>query len=413
MKQALLTLVVLLFCLYSFSQILISGEIRPRSEFRYGYNTLRSETGKAAFFVSQRSRINFSFNNEKVSTLVSIHDVRIWGEEPIKSAQYLTVALNESWIKWIINKKLTVKAGRQCIGYDNNRIFGKANWNQRPKKHDAVIISYTNKRWKLDIGNSFNQTSEKIIGNIYYTGTNNYKHLNYAWGCFEDATVRVSGLALIEGFQIDESSTKYRYTNGTNASFKVFKTIKFQISVYYQFGELASNTPISANLTNIEASGKVFNSTLCTGIERTSGHNYEKNNHTERYFATPYGAKHWINGTMDYFKKKEDTGGAGLTDCYVCIKHKIKDNLELAIDYHSFLSSQRYYIETSNMKAGKYLATEIDILMRKKIDRLKFEFGYSILKGTKNLSYHKAGDYKKLNHWCYLMLTYTPVFSNT
>jgi len=44
----------------------LSGEIRPRYENRYGFSSLRSEADKAGNFISQRSRINFDFKNEKM-----------------------------------------------------------------------------------------------------------------------------------------------------------------------------------------------------------------------------------------------------------------------------------------------------------------------------------------------------------
>ena len=63
----------------SYGQFTLSGEIRPRAEFRNGFKTLNTEANDPAFFIEQRSRINFGYKNEKLGFKLSLQDVRIWG----------------------------------------------------------------------------------------------------------------------------------------------------------------------------------------------------------------------------------------------------------------------------------------------------------------------------------------------
>ena len=61
------------------AQFSLSGEIRPRAEFRNGFKTLNTETSSPAFFVEQRTRLNFGYAKEKLSFKVSLQDIRTWG----------------------------------------------------------------------------------------------------------------------------------------------------------------------------------------------------------------------------------------------------------------------------------------------------------------------------------------------
>ena len=45
-------------------EVTLSGEIRPRFEYRHGYKTLSADGAKAASFISQRTRLNGFFANE-------------------------------------------------------------------------------------------------------------------------------------------------------------------------------------------------------------------------------------------------------------------------------------------------------------------------------------------------------------
>ena len=104
----------------------LSGEIRPRYENRYGFSSLRSEADKAGNFISQRSRINFDFKNEKMIFKVILQNVRVWGDVSTLSSDDTVIAFQQAWGEAIISEKLRLKLGAQEIAYDNERIFGSS-----------------------------------------------------------------------------------------------------------------------------------------------------------------------------------------------------------------------------------------------------------------------------------------------
>ena len=60
-------------------QFSLSGEIRPRAEYRHGYRTLASIDQDPAFFIDQRTRLNFDYNAEAYLFKVSIQAFHVFG----------------------------------------------------------------------------------------------------------------------------------------------------------------------------------------------------------------------------------------------------------------------------------------------------------------------------------------------
>ena len=117
----------------------LSGEIRPRYENRYGFSSLRSEADKAGNFISQRSRINFDFKNEKMIFKVILQNVRVWGDVSTLASDDTCYCIScKHGERESISEKLRLKIGRQEIAYDDERIFGSSGWAQQARSHDAL-----------------------------------------------------------------------------------------------------------------------------------------------------------------------------------------------------------------------------------------------------------------------------------
>lgn len=97
---------------FSNSQFVLSGEFRPRFEFRDGHKQLMNEDENPTLIMTQRSRLNFGYNNQKISTKLSLQDVRIWGETSSKE-DVPGVHVIEAWTELLFNQYLSLKLGRQ------------------------------------------------------------------------------------------------------------------------------------------------------------------------------------------------------------------------------------------------------------------------------------------------------------
>jgi len=73
-------LVVLTLPNFSFAQLEIGADIRPRFEYRHGFNNLFPDNAEPAAFVVQRSRLNVTYTLDNLDIMMSIQDVSTWGD---------------------------------------------------------------------------------------------------------------------------------------------------------------------------------------------------------------------------------------------------------------------------------------------------------------------------------------------
>ena len=130
MKTKFLILIIGLISVQTFAQLTLSGEFRPRTEFRNGYKTLNPSDVDPALFTSQRLRLNTKYATEKYTFFVSLQDVRVWGDvKQLNTADNNGLALHEAW--GLVNfDGVSLKAGRQETVYDDSRMFGNVGWAQ-------------------------------------------------------------------------------------------------------------------------------------------------------------------------------------------------------------------------------------------------------------------------------------------
>lgn len=407
MERIYLLIVALLVYSSLFSQISITGELRPRAEFRDGYLTLRGDNSDPAFFVSQRNRLNLSYNSEKYSAFIAFQDVRVWGDEKF-NAYNPSVALHETWAKLYLSENWTLKVGRQTINLDNKRIFSEANWNQTSKKHDAARLSFKNDSWSIDFINAFNQASENTFGTDYTNGLGNYKYLSTLWVSKSIKNAKLQAFVLFDGFQHSADTVYSRFTSGAIVQLSR-GSFSCDARVFGQGGKLVSGQEVSSFLINLEGRYKYQKSIFTLGGELLSGNNSRHSDGKSHTFEMPYGAKHAFNGSMDYFKKSSETKNSGLVDGYLKWVQKLNDKTTLMIDYHCFSSAVSYLV--ADVEYGKYLASELDFTLKKSIAKsMSFECGYSCLKGSSSLQIMKGGNAARFSHWAYMMLTFKPVF---
>ena len=110
MKKLLyITILVTLFVTtLTAQQFDLSAEVRPRYENKHGYQTLINNDADGSNFVSQRTRLNFAFKNEKLRAFVSLQNIRVWGDISTLASDDKATALHEAWAEAILTKKITL-----------------------------------------------------------------------------------------------------------------------------------------------------------------------------------------------------------------------------------------------------------------------------------------------------------------
>jgi hypothetical protein len=397
------TLVFLTFLVSnSFAQIKVDAEIRPRSEYRHGFKTLFPDNTKAAYFTSQRTRLNLNYKIDNLDFYISFQDIRVWGDVPqLNSADNNGMSLHQAWAKFDLNSNLDLKLGRQEIVYDDSRIFGNVGWAQQARSHDIAVFKYQKDAFKMDVGLAFNQSKENLTG-TNLTTPKTYKALQYVWVHKSWETFSGSLLFLNNGLQ-STNGINYSQTLGTHLKTKR-KGINYSANLYYQFGKDVNNKDISAYLLGLESNFKATSTTkLGLGVELQSGNDYNVSATENNAFTPFYGTNHKFNGFMDYFYVGNHMNNVGLVNFYAKANFKLSEKASLTTFLHNFSAAADI-----NATASKQLGNEIDFVYNYNLSKLvNVKAGYSHLFASDSMKFLK-GNFDNTNNWAWVMVTIKP-----
>lgn len=406
------SLLVILFSFYSLqAQLVVDADLRARFEYRHGFGNLFPNNADPGAFVVQRSRLNIGYSQERLKLFLSIQDVSTWGD----TRQILindgndSFSLFQAWAQVFLDEAWSVKAGRQVISYDDQRIFGGLDWAMQGRFHDAALIKYKSDDFLADFGFAFNQqniASETTAFPIQ--GFFSYKTMQYAYLHKKWEKTSASFLFLNNGFQKfdtngDADGTFNRQTTGTYFQFPIDQ-VKFAGSAYYQFGKAAADTDLSAYQVSLEANYKPNNTLFGVGFELLSGTDQDGDSKNKSFFPL-YGTNHKFNGYMDYFYVGNHANNVGLNDVYAKVRFTTGEKSSLLIKGHYFLANA----ELTNDES-KYLGTEVDVVFNQKIIKgVTLDLGYSHMFASESMSLIKGGrPHDNTNNWAWAQLIIKP-----
>ncbi len=397
-------------------QFKLSAEVRPRTEFRNGFKTLRSsENIEAALFTEQRSRLYLDYKSEKYVLKVAFQDIRIWGEtSQIFKEELGKTFLSEGWGRFFLTPDISFKVGRQIISYDNQRFIGGLEWAQQGRRHDAMLFMYEKdaSKTKLHLGIAFNQDDDipepallQSPGARFYSVGGNYKTMQYGWFHKDFETLKLSLLALNAGYQNTDSTESFKQTFGVIAS-KSLGTISIGGDVYYQTGEFNSRK-VDALLAGANMIIKTNATPVTIGYEYISGKDADDTSSSLTNFSPDFGTNHAHNGYMDYFFVGPANGTVGVQDIYLKTKFSIGKG-SLMVNFHEFLTGSKQFSD-SGEELSKAMGTEIDLVYVLKLDPdITLNLGYSQMLGTDTMEELRGGDASLVTNWAWTMITFKP-----
>lgn len=384
-------------------------QIRPRFEYRNGFKTLIKPGDEPASFISQRSRINMNFKQEKLILKLALQNVSTWGDVATTSTSSKNgVAVFEGWAQYNFDEQWSTRLGRQVLNYDNQRIMGGIDWLQQGQSHDAVLVTYKSKKSQLDLGLADNSLAENLIEpTTPYTLT--YKNMQYAWYHTKFSELGASFLFLNTGYEFARTPTEpevdYRQTFGTYLNYKG-KKLDFDLGLYGQSGKSADKS-ISAWYTGLNLGysiTKTFKATV--GYEFLSGKDQDDTSDEIKSFTPLFGTNHAFNGYMDYFYVGNHINTVGLQDAYLKIDFPIK-KVNLSLMPHVFMAPGK--VIAAGVEQDSYLGTEVDLTAAYKLNKyITMVGGYSQMFGTETLEALKGGDASTTNNWAWVMININP-----
>ncbi len=416
-----LLLLTVFLCQTATAQFTLTGEVRPRAEYRQGFKSLIPEDADAAFFVEQRSRLYMNYQAPKVKFQLNLQDVRIWGNaSQIYKTDPALTNVHEAWAELAISEKWSAKFGRQELDYDGARFLGDLSWAQQSRTHEALLVKYENpeKGWKIHFGGAYNQNVPfepgKLTGN-FYTGVNNYKTMQYGWLNKKFEQGNISFLLHNDGQQSADTTVSYRQTLGTRWM-QTFGNIKLDAELYYQTGEDIAQTDISAYLAALNLSTKIGKTNLTIGTDYLSGTDVGEAKNTA--FDPLYGTNHKFYGYMDYFyvgnPHRQNGRTLGLVDFFIKTAIPAGKSGKLDLHLHGF-SSSATVMDEAGKEMNSYFGTEFDAVYTYNFfdGMASLNLGYSQMFGTETLQQVKGGDRNSFNTWIWTMVTVKPVLFST
>jgi hypothetical protein len=447
-RKNYIPILVFIFCLccaqQALAQFTVSGQLRTRSELRNGQGTPTIADTSAAFFTSQRTRLNFGYSGYRFKLYASVQDVRVWGQDGSMINRYTVDAndgfmLHEAWgeISLVDTgktvKNFTLKIGRQELVYDDVRLLGNLDWLQQARRHDAALIKFEHKGWMLHLGGAFNQNRELRQNTVYqpiaagYPASTNgmstmYKYMQFLYVNKKLHFGNASFLAFRDQFSkfnyketdvnkttpIYEGSTWSRYTVGGNLFGTAFRKLSFGLSAFYQGGQYRDGTELSEQLLSASASyaiGRKFS--IGPGIDYTSGNDGSDPANRNARFDPLYGTPHKFWGYMDYFYVASPSGTAGLKDYYLKLKFKHREKLTFNLDVHEFYAANTLHAK-GEQKLTSRLGTELDFITLYSFTKdITLEAGYCAMLATDTMSSSRVKNVSNADntgHWAYLML---------
>ncbi|BDS14760.1 alginate export family protein [Aureispira anguillae] len=425
--------VLFMFPIISQGQTLhISGEVRPRAEYRHGYKSLADSAQKPAFYIDQRTRLTIGFDYKMIETKLVIQDVRTWGSQPqLVVADGNMTSIHEAWGRVYFHKNFSMKLGRQEISYDDHRIFGNVGWAQQARSHDAIVLMYQDSLMQIHGGFAYNQNAPSLKGTIY-TVPKSYKTFQYLWAHRKFGPLSASLLFLNNGKQVVDINnnvyldsagygrTHFTQTIGARLSFKK-AGLTANLAGYYQGGREADTLNTLGTLVSAYYLGADVKYTLAKkytigiGAELLSGNNTvvdSSNNNpinTNNAFNPLYGTNHKFNGFMDYFYVGNHIANVGLVDLFLTFKAKIGKGF-VGLHGHFFLSNGLLADPSDQTQAVlPYLGTELDFFGGYKINKwTAVKLGYSQLFGSPSMVALKGGNIRATSNWAWLMITINP-----
>lgn len=387
--------------------------LRPRFEYRNGYNYPRLETDEASAFISNRARIGANFDNGFLSARVAAQDVSVWGQKRQNDNDGGRFTMHEAWAQMRHNG-FFAKIGRQSLSYDDGRILSESNWTPTGIWHDAVKLGYENPQHTLHLSFAYNQSREKTNEGTFYEPVGQpYQNMQTLWYQYRNPVgFTASALFINLGFETGDpapeegdviSNKVYMQTMGSNIGYKN-DTWNIMGTFYYQTGTNSNDEKVNAYMLALRGRYALSpHFALYGGTEFHPGQDPDSEKVTRMDLL--YRSNHSFMGSMDYFKGDDYYG---VWDKYIGLYWNPWKKLGLDLRYHHFSSEQPIDVEGTNKKV---LGSEIDFTFTYPIRKhIMLEGGYSFMLATDAMpiAKNRPGNPDAWQDWAYVSLTINP-----
>ncbi|MFC2651967.1 MAG: alginate export family protein [Capnocytophaga gingivalis] len=390
----------------------LSGQLRPRFEYRNGAYQALQEGEEPAILVNNRLRLNMDYRfRQDLQLYVSLQQVNIWGQAPQVQVIDRTGGLSvfEAYAALPLGGGFDLKLGRQQIVLDEDRIFGSLDWHPAGRAHDAVNINWRPvENFYLRSFFAFNQNyldgkaaTDKINGNVnnpkgqYFTPGQPYQHMealhaHYAFTPEQQLSFLFANL----GLRNDDRADYNMQTFGVHYRGRS-QDLSYGAEAYLQTGKNNTGATKEAYLLAAMVGYKFLPSLSATmGIDYLSGNNTPDSSDKDKVFTPFSGTNHKFYGFMDYYyvNNTPQIPQVGLFNPYISATLKTSEKGNLYAAGHYFRSAGKIDGKTRN------LGVEADLVYTHKLQPFaSLQVGYSVHKVSG--SYNTLRDFSATRPW--------------
>ena len=370
----------------------LSGQLRPRFEYRNGAYQALQEGEEPAILVNNRLRLNMDYRfRQDLQLYVSLQQVNIWGQAPQIQVIDRTGGLSvfEAYAALPLGGDFDLKLGRQQIVLDEDRIFGSLDWHPAGRAHDAVYINWRPvENLYLRSFFAFNQNyldgkaaTDKINGNVnnpkgqYFTPGQPYQHMealhaHYAFTPDQKLSFLFANLGLRNNDRADYNMQTFGvHYRGRS------QDLSYGAEAYLQTGKNNIGATKEAYLLAAMVGYKFLPTLSATmGIDYLSGNNSPDTSGKDKVFTPFSGTNHKFYGFMDYYYVSY-TPQVGLFNPYISATLKTSEKGNLYAAGHYFRSAGKIDGKSRN------LGVEADLVYTHKLQPFaSLQVGYSVHK---------------------------------
>ena len=373
----------------------LSGQLRPRFEYRNGAYQALQKGEEPAILVNNRLRLNMDYRfRQDLQLYVSLQHVNIWGQAPQVQVIDRTGGLSvfEAYAALPLGGDFDLKLGRQQIVLDEDRIFGSLDWHPAGRAHDAVNINWRPvENFYLRSFFAFNQNyldgkaaTDKINGNVnnpkgqYFTPGQPYQHMealhaHYAFTPDQKLSFLFANL----GLRNDDRADYNMQTFGVHYRGRS-QDLSYGAEAYLQTGKNNTGATKEAYLLAAMVGYKFLPTLSATmGIDYLSGNNSPDTSGKDKVFTPFSGTNHKFYGFMDYYyvNNTPQIPQVGLFNPYISATLKTSEKGNLYAAGHYFRSAGKIDGKT------RHLGVEADLVYTHKLQPFaSLQVGYSVHK---------------------------------
>ncbi len=350
---------------------------QPSAQYRlrfYHFEGKNFTKNDAQNILRHRARLGMKASwKDIVGAFLQVQDVRTFGEETDSLGDFSADGfdLHQGYLIVTPTPELELRAGRQEILWENQRLVGNVGFTEQARSLDAIRAMYRRGALVADLFYA------KVSENGAFAAKPNPDDLDVVAVDLHYSIEKLLGVSLLFIADIGGANDRTRFTAGVVGGGSLARGLAYGFEGYYQFGSADADESFAAFLASARISynlgGRLGPFVELFG-DFVSGDD-DPNDKDTKTFDTLFATNHKFYGEMDFFLNLPvHTAGRGLMDVGGILGIKPSRSFVTKVTLHHFRS-----MEDAGATDSGVFGTEIDLRINYQVVKpLKLDLVYGI-----------------------------------